>query len=373
MSQMEARATSVQVHTPVELYTPFAPQPFQGSDGKTHLAYEVHITNFYRDTGTIVLEKLQVVHGTAGTRLVELDAADLDERAKHPGAAEDLHGRSIEGGMRAVVHIWVTLQPGGATPESLVHRLVFTTTDGTEQYVEGLVDVRDDRAVRIGSPLRKGLWFVSGGPGDHDGHWGGVHISNGRAIIAQRFAIDVVGLDENGVAAIGDMAGTTNEDWFGFGAEVIAVADGVVRAVRDGVSDRPPLAQLPQLRELTLDAAAGNYVVLELGVNTFALYAHFQRDSIAVQAGQRVRRGDILGRLGNSGNTSGPHLHFHISDAPGLDGEGLPFVIDSFDVLGETTANNVLAEWSGAEPFELAPEADRRSGLPLDGVVFRIP
>lgn len=372
--QMDARGTSIQPYIPIELYTPFAPRPFEGSDGKTHLAYEVHITNFYRDTGAIVLEELQIAHGTAGTRLVELDAADLDERVKHPGAEpENLYGRSIEGGMRAVVHIWVTLQPGAATPESLFHRVVFTTTDGTEQYVEGLVDVRDDPAVRIGSPLRKGIWFISGGPGDHTGHWGSVHMSNGRAIVAQRFAIDVVGLDENGVAAIGDVDRTTNVDFFGFGAEVIAVADGIVRASRDGVSDRPPLAQLPPPSELTLDAAAGNYVVLELGTNTFALYAHFQRGSVAVQVGQRVRRGDVLGRLGNSGNTSGPHLHFHISDAPGLDGEGLPFVIDSFGVLGETTANNVVPEWSGAEPFELAPEADRRSGLPLDGVVFRIP
>ncbi len=220
--QMDARGTSIQPYIPIELYTPFAPRPFEGSDGKTHLAFEMHITNFYRDTGAIVLEELQIAHGTAGTRLVELDAA-------------------------------------------------------------------------------------------------------------------------------------------------------IVRASRDGVSDRPPLAQLPPPSELTLDAVAGNYVVLELGANTFALYAHFQRDSVTVRAGERVTRGDVLGRLGNSGNTSGPHLHFHISDAPGLDGEGLPFVIDSFDVLGETTANNVVPEWSGAEPFELAPEADRRSGLPLDGVVFRIP
>ena len=200
-----------------------------------------------------------------------------------------------------------------------------------------------------------------------------MHISNGRAIIAQRFAIDVVGLDENGLAAVGEIDGTPNEDWFGFGAELIAVAEGVVRAIRDGVPDRSPLAQLPPVIEVTLEAAAGNYVVLELGTNTFALYAHLQEGSVAVEVGQRVRRGDMLGRLGNSGNTSGPHLHFHISDAPGLDGEGLPFEIDSFGFLGETTTNNVLAEWTDSEPPELAAEADHRSGLPMDGDVLRFP
>ena len=374
MLHLEARATATQVYAPVELYTPFPPGPFEGSDGKTHLAYEVHITNFYRDTGTILLEELQVIHGVTGTRLVELDAENLDERAKHPGAEpESLYGRSLQGGMRAVVHIWVTLQPNAAPPESLVHRLVFTTTDGTEQHVEGLVDVLDEPAIRVGSPLRRGIWYVSQGPGDHTGHWGGVHISNGRAIVAQRFAIDVVGLDENGVAAVGDVDRTTNEDWFGFGAEVIAVAEGVVRDIRDGVSDRPPLAQLPLLSELTLEAAAGNYVVLELGTNTFALYAHLQRDSVAVEVGQRVRRADMLGRLGNSGNTNGAHLHFHVSDAPGLEGEGLPFLIDSFGFLGVTTTNSVVPDWTDSEPPELAPEADRRSGLPLDGDVLRFP
>ena len=186
MLHLDARATSTQVYAPVELYTPFPPRPFEGSDGKTHLAYEVHITNFYRDTGTILLEELQVIHGVTGTRLVELDAENLDERARHPGAdPESLYGRSLQGGMRAVVHIWVTLQLDAELPESLVHRLAFTTTDGTEQHVEGLVDVRDEPAIRIGSPLRRGIWYVSQGPGDHTGHWGDVHISSGRAIIAQ--------------------------------------------------------------------------------------------------------------------------------------------------------------------------------------------
>ena len=100
---------------------------------------------------------------------------------------------------------------------------------------------------------------------------------------------------------------------------------------------------------------------------------HLQRDSVAVEVGQRVRRGDMLGRLGNSGNTNGAHLHFHVSDAPGLEGEGLPFLIDSFGFLGETTTNSVVPDWTDSEPPELAPEADRRSGLPLDGDVLRFP
>ena len=377
MSRADAHAISfqpIQLRAPVELYTPFPPSAFEGSDGKSHLAYEVHITNFYRDTGIVLLEELQVLHGDTGSSLVEFDSADLDERVRHPGAeAENLHDRSIEGGMRAVVHIWVTLQAGAAHPKTLVHRLALRMADGTEQHVEGLVDVRDEPAIRIGSPLRRGIWYVSQGPGDRTGHWGGVHISNGRAIIAQRFAIDVAGLDENGIAAVGDLDRTTNEDWFGFGAEVIAVAEGIVLATRDGVSDRPPLAQMPPLSELALEAAAGNYVVLELDTDKFALYAHLQRDSLAVEVGQRVNRGDTLGRLGNSGNTNGPHLHFHISDAPGLEGEGLPFLIDSFGFLGKTTTSNVIPDWTGSEPPELALEAARRSGLPLDGDVLQFP
>ena len=76
-----------------------------------------------------------------------------------------------------------------------------------------------------------------------------------------------------------------------------------------------------------------NYVILALGNGGLAFYAHLQPGRLRVKPGDRVRRGQVLGLLGNSGNSDAPHLHFHISDANSLESEGLPYVFDSFETL----------------------------------------
>jgi murein DD-endopeptidase MepM/ murein hydrolase activator NlpD len=80
----------------------------------------------------------------------------------------------------------------------------------------------------------------------------------------------------------------------------------------------------------------GNHVVLDIGGGRFAFYAHLQKNSVNVHAGDRVKKGAVLGMLGNSGNTSAPHLHFHIVNSPSVLGsDGLPYVIDKFDFTGQ--------------------------------------
>ena len=82
---------------------------------------------------------------------------------------------------------------------------------------------------------------------------------------------------------------------------------------------------------MTLQQADGNYVILSLGHGRFAFYAHLKPHSIRVHPGQRVRRGQVIGRLGNSGSSSGPHLHFQLMDRPSaLASDGLPFVFARF-------------------------------------------
>jgi murein DD-endopeptidase MepM/ murein hydrolase activator NlpD len=107
--------------------------------------------------------------------------------------------------------------------------------------------------------------------------------------------------------------------------------------------------------------------------HTFVHYAHLQHNSVAVKAGQRVRRGQVIGRLGNSGNTNGAHLHFNITDGPlPEDAQGLPFVFDAFESLGKTTPDIAL----GSEPSSGRPRfspSKRGKQLPLDGTVVRFP
>ena len=69
---------------------------------------------------------------------------------------------------------------------------------------------------------------------------------------------------------------------------------------------------------MTLDTMGGNLVVLDLGSGLFAFYAHLQPGSIRVKAGDKVQKGQVIGRVGNSGNGNAPHLHFQVSDRPSL-------------------------------------------------------
>lgn len=88
---------------------------------------------------------------------------------------------------------------------------------------------------------------------------------------------------------------------------------------------------------------AGNSIVEDLGDGHFALYAHLKADSLKVKRGDRVKRGDVIAQMGNTGNSTGPHLHLHIMNSPRiLESDGLPYVFDSFTILREVADMNAL-------------------------------
>ncbi|WP_103532017.1 M23 family metallopeptidase [Streptomyces sp. SM11] len=122
-----------------------------------------------------------------------------------------------------------------------------------------------------------------------------------------------------------------------FGAPLLAVADATVVRASDGQRDHLSRNSLPALAYLMLiegnirsivgvHRVIGNHVILDLGDSTYAVYAHAQRGSLRVKPGDTVRAGQRIARCGNSGNTTEPHLHFHLMDGPDLDNaRGVPF------------------------------------------------
>jgi murein DD-endopeptidase MepM/ murein hydrolase activator NlpD len=139
-----------------------------------------------------------------------------------------------------------------------------------------------------------------------------------------------------------------NQAYFAYGSEVLAVADSTVAAVKDGIPENVPGVNSRAV-PITLDTVGGNYVVLDLGGGRFAFYAHLQPGSLKVKAGDKVRRGQILGLVGNSGNSTEPHLHFHVSNGIStLGSEGMPYLIDSFEV----TAGAGVGAKTNALPLE---------------------
>jgi murein DD-endopeptidase MepM/ murein hydrolase activator NlpD len=365
------RATAQDAMAPVEVRNPWPPQIVVGSDGLAHLAYELHVSNFYGDTGVLHLRRVSVFAEGSSTPLATFDGAALAQMV-YPHAAEDARpgaNLSIKPGARAIVFIWLSLPARQRAPAFLRHRLEFETDHAGATSVDGArVEVNAKPPVVLGAPLH-GRWIATEGPGNsRSHHWGSLVAVNGQLTIPQRYALDLIGVDADGHAVragAGELRKSKHADWFGFGTDVLAVADGVVRSAHDGVADNQPLAPQSEPDSLTADGLYGNYVVLQLAPDVFVHYAHLQRGSVLVKAGDKVHRGEVLGHVGQSGNTGGPHLHFQVSNAATFEGsEGVPFVFDAFSLQGKWSVEQAIDPHATFHP---AGASDmRRREVPLD-------
>src|SRR6516162_4599003 len=120
-----------------------------------------------------------------------------------------------------------------------------------------------------------------------------------------------------------DVDGKTVEQHYAFEQDVLAVADGTMVSIHDGIPDETPfLLMLPKAKE----DYGGNHVIIEIAPNVFALYEHLHPGSLTVKVGDAVKAGLALGKIGNTGPSEGPHLHFGLSDEPDVfSGRSLPF------------------------------------------------
>jgi murein DD-endopeptidase MepM/ murein hydrolase activator NlpD len=167
-------------------------------------------------------------------------------------------------------------------------------------------------------PLR-GVWYVGNGASFHTPH---------RWAIPEEFALDIAKLGDDGLTHRGD--GTRFEDYYGYGSEILAAADGRVRTVANdqpedkAAMQRPDETQEAYFARLQKDQSsrlakgtaglAGNYVMIDHGQQEYSFYAHLQPGSVRVHVGDQVKAGEVIGKLGSSGNSTEPHLHFHVCD-----------------------------------------------------------
>jgi murein DD-endopeptidase MepM/ murein hydrolase activator NlpD len=180
--------------------------------------------------------------------------------------------------------------------------------------------------------------------------------ANGTLVAPETFAVDYIRLVDRRFYA-GD--GAQNADWFGYGVPVRAATSGRVVSVVDDRPDVPPFVSVDDNPTVTKPSEfGGNGVVVKVRRGVFAHYYHLQPGSVRVEDGQRVRTGQKLGLLGNSGNSTGAHLHFGVTDGRHpLTSNSLPFEIDRFRFEGAAAA--------GPTPGELTltgkPHDERRS------------
>jgi hypothetical protein len=178
--------------------------------------------------------------------------------------------------------------------------------------------------------------------------WGGdtEEQNHHHSVASQKYAFDLLRVDKNGKRYKNQ--GEENEDYFAFGKKVLAPADGVVTEVIRGVRDNRPGSMNPY-------SALGNTVFIEHGKNEVSVLAHFKQKSILVKVGDKVRKGQPLGLCGNSGNSSEPHIHYHLQNTPIIqDGAGIKCVFE-----------NVIVSQNGKEQL-------KEKYSPLKGDIVRI-
>ena len=374
-------AAATDVYTPVVAiaHTPMA-RPVDGNDGKVHLVYELRLMNA-RPVKATVLQVDAV--DASGTVLGTLSGAALlgSLRTLDNHFATTPH---LESSQSRLLLMHLVFDSRAAVPTNFTHRLhvLGGSIDGTQttpidqDYAAAPLSVSPATVPVLGPPLRGRHWAVINGCCEPTS----VHRNTGLPVngdirFAQRFAIDYMRLNDAGYLVQGAQNDVTH--YTAYGADVLAVADGTVVDALDTLDDQVP-PTLPPPASITLATADGNHLVIDIGHGLYAFYAHLQKGAIGVKVkiGDRVIRGQSIGTLGNSGNSSAPHLHFHLMDSPSVLGSnGLPFTIDSYTQSGQITDAMFGADGIGSyfgSALSARPVA-RSATLPLDQAVVDFP
>jgi Peptidase family M23 len=186
----------------------------------------------------------------------------------------------------------------------------------------------------LGSPVQGSNWLASDAPSnDADNHHRrGIFIVDGHPSTSRRYAIDWLQV-KDGKSFFGDARDMRS--YYAYGKPVMAVADGVVLAARDGLPDNVPghNEEFHPAVPINMETVAGNTITVDLGGGQFAFYCHLQPGSVRVKTGDHLRRGQVIGLIGDSGDAREPHLHLEITNSHRLlAGEGLPYLIDHYRV-----------------------------------------
>ena len=321
--------------TPITGTVLYPPVPFAGSDGNTHLVYELSVINF--SSGSTTIDKLEVLDSSTDQPLLTLGPADLEGSTGRLQPAGTRAGADhLESSEAATIFLHITLPAGAGVPTSLMHQLTVTAQAAppdlnpiVERITPTSVDARTLPV--LGPPILAAGLIAADGCCDATRHTRAILAVNGQPYVAQRYAIDYEQLDDQGRIYVGPS--TDPNSYAVFGEQAIAVADGTVAVAADNLPEQTP-GTFPT--NISPAEADGNSVVLDIGNGFYANYAHFQPGSVKVHVGDTVKRGDVLGLVGNSGNSVAPHLHFHVMNGPSqLASEGLPYLIDSFTVTGQ--------------------------------------
>ncbi|HEY7534678.1 MAG TPA: M23 family metallopeptidase [Thermodesulfobacteriota bacterium] len=363
--------------TPIVMYVLAAPIPVKGSDGVYHLVYNLIVNNANNSPWQIssieILSADSVEQQDQNYVFASLTGDEVTEKMQLLGARTPTN--KLEPGQGGVVFIDFTIKNKEQIPSTIKHMITLTVPGGIPPQLAHLLELKSNELTEIGGftevvlenpvvlgvPLEGVGWVAANGCCDS------LHVRallpiNGGIHLTQRFAIDWVKLNEENRLFIGNINNVNS--FFGYGQKVLAVADARVVTVVDKFKDQIP-GEI-STDNITFAEIDGNHIVLDLGNGQYAFYAHLKPKSIKFKEGDYVKKGDVIALLGNSGNTSAPHLHFHVISSPLILGSnGLPYVLDKFNLVGSTTQEALDEGMEDHTPFDGEKNGEIVEGTPL--------
>ncbi|MEX1006698.1 MAG: M23 family metallopeptidase [Acidimicrobiia bacterium] len=350
-------ARAKNVYTPVlaVLLSQNDPAPVLGTDRRLHVVYELRLAN--RGPIPATLQKLEVLDADSGVAVHAYDGADLQTRVRAIGGVT-ASSTVIEPGGERLFMVDLAFGVSSSIPLVLEHRLQLLgpksprATEATVlTYMVAPVPLDGPAPPVLVPPLRGNGWVVTSGCCDiANTDRTAILPVNGGLWSPLRFAIDLMQLDDTGLFVHDDPTQLPN--FTGYGADVLAVAPGKVVGVLDTLPDEAAGAP-PGSASSSFESADGNSVVLALGNGSFAFYGNLQPGSLTVKVGDRVQRREVLGTLGNSGDSSYPHLSFRLmSGASPFGSDGLPFVFNAFSYEGQLDSVKYFIEGVTANYLE---------------------
>lgn len=314
----------------LEMQVPFEPTAFP-SGPHFYVMYELQLTNF--GPAPLSLSRIEVLDADAGAaQLIAAFEAEQLEAMLQPLGGKRLSDPKerlvIADGQSAIAFMSVAFDRSAHIPDRLIHRV-----SAADSEVEGAVIATHHTELHVlGPPVEGAGWLADDGPSnDQDNHHRrGLFILDGRLADSERYAIDWKQI-RDGASFSGDARDV--HSYYSYGKAVLAVADARVVTARDGLPDNIPghgEAFHPAV-PITLGTITGNTITLDVGRSQYAYYAHLQPGSLRVKAGDRVRRGQVVARIGASGDAREPHLHFEVTTSSKLAaGHGVPYLIDRY-------------------------------------------
>ena len=381
--------------TPVTLQlTQSSVEPVPATDGLIHLAYAAQVTNTQATpadiAGVVPVDPLagfaptgsNIITDTQGRSVagqVKLFVTSPDDIPPDDGPEPVQPGSPfstrVPAGNAGLMFFDVTYTDPAQIPRLLAHAITLASPDGGSgpgtPALTNPVPVGCKRLAVLRPPLVGHGWIAFSGCCTAAAyHRDVVAPVNGVLQAGQQFAIDYEQVGPNGTCCNGGSYKALNS-WWGYGTPVLAAAPGVVVRATDGLPDQEPVGTITGV---TLATLTGNSIVEDIGGGRYFTYAHLKPGSIPawVRPGARLSAGDLIGRVGNSGNSSAPHLHFQVADAPdALDATGLPFVFGVQLLEGRVPEGvEAIFDTGGAVTIDRTGAGPRRGLMPARNGVF---